>query len=55
MGDIDDLELTMASAIALKAAKRELRGVIKQRLSAVGNESVEKQSSQIPLLLVIPN
>jgi hypothetical protein len=41
-------EQTMAAARALKAAKRELRNVMKERLSAIPQASIEKQSISSP-------
>lgn len=38
----------MASATALKAAKKELRSLMKQKLSAVSEESIDAQSNLDP-------
>jgi hypothetical protein len=38
-------EDTMAYRAALKAAKKDLRGVMKKKLSAISKESIDTQSS----------
>jgi hypothetical protein len=38
---------TMASSAALKAAKKELRSLMKQRLSAVSKQTVDTQSKLV--------
>jgi hypothetical protein len=35
----------MASATALKAAKKELRSLMKQKLSIISKESIDRQSN----------
>jgi len=47
MGDKNRQEDTMASAAALKAAKKELRSLMKQKLSAISKENIDTQSSAV--------
>lgn len=44
---MENKEEAMASASALKAAKKELRSFMKQKLSAIPKESIDKQSSAV--------
>ena len=43
--EMDNKEEAMASSTALKAAKKELRSLMKQKLSAIPKESIDKQSN----------
>jgi 5-formyltetrahydrofolate cyclo-ligase len=51
MGDKNSQEDTMASTAALKAAKKELRSLMKHKLSAISRESIDRQSSFVPASL----
>lgn len=52
MGEIGETEepgsRAMASSVALKAAKKELRRLMKKKLSSIRPESVETQSELQP-------
>jgi len=40
----EDISEEMTASIALKAAKKELRGLMKQKLSTINQDSVNAQS-----------
>jgi hypothetical protein len=51
---VGNIPKAMASAVALKAAKKELRSLMKKRLSNVSPESIRTQSRPLSKDSILP-